>query len=474
MLATLCLLTSALTMAQATGPGAWPLQPQLSRGQELIYRGTYNEESLTPGVQFQKTQRVDTSILVLDAAPQKFDVAILTTVISKTVPRAQDVNKNSSTPSSVRLEVLTLDRLGKLQGQSVADLLPPLDGPPTIECGAFVEVPKGQVGVGHWWEGNEETRPPRKWRVDGVEAVQSSMCVRLVGVQKSDSWDAPRADRSAWERQDTVWISPQSGLVCKFERVIKKREAARVEPTHKTVVTCELTSNLTYSGKLFSERADEIKQARKFQQECEPFLREPDQYRSRLEALMKKVKSYCEAEAPTDYRNAIVQVQKRIDAALRGQSVPNPKIDAAQAPVKFGVGQKVPDFVCTDLVTHGTQRLERVLGKPVVVVFYSPSTEIGLNALNLAVDLSKRHGEHVNVLAFAVTDQPELVQKQHRDRKLPFTILDGNNLTQLFAVDALPRIVVLDSEGVVRGGFTGWGYQIPREVEDVLRKAMSR
>jgi hypothetical protein len=470
MLPTLCLLTVALTTGQVGDRSAWPLQPQLARGQELLYSGTYIEEPLTPGVQYQKTLRLETSLLVLDTTPDKTEVAVLTTVISKNPGRPAD-----TALSSVRLEVMFLDRQGKLLVPASAHLALPLDGPPTIELGALVEVPKSRVSVGSWWEINEEGRPPRTWRVDGAETVNNVRCVRLIGVQKSETWDTPRADSSAWQRRDTVWVSAELGMVCRFERELLRRDAAHTEPTFRSVVRCDLGTALTYQGRLFDERADEIKQARRFSQECESFLREPEKNKPRLEGILKRIKQYNEAEAPTPYRKAIVQVQKRIEGSLRGETIPDPKAGLISQTVrKVAIGQKVPDFVCSDLITNGTQRLERLLGKPIMVLFYNPATENGQRALALGLDLAKRYPDSVTILPLAVTEDPELAMKQHKDLKLPFTILDGSGLTQLFGVDALPRVVVLDTQGVVRGSTTGWGYQIPREVEELLKKCMPR
>jgi hypothetical protein len=474
MLPALCLLTCTLALGQ--GPDrSWPLQWQLARGQELIYAGSYSEESLTPGVQFQKNLRLDTTILVLESTPDKTVLAVLTTVANKNPTRPLEADKTAAATASVRLELVTIDRQGKVLTPSAASLFPPLDGPPTVECGAIVEVPKNRVSVGTWWEMNEEGRPPRSWRVDGVEPVNNVVCLRLNGVQKSDSWDVPRADSAAWQRTDTVWISAELGQVCRFERVLLRREAARTEPTHRSVVRCELGSGLTMLGKLFEQRHDEIRQAQKFYQESEALLREPDQYKSRLEGILKKIKQYCDAEPPTPYRKAVQQTQKRIEAALRGEIVPNPKADAVSLVAHhLTVGQKVPDFVCTDLVTKGTQRLERLLGKPVVVFFYNPATENGQHALEMGLDLASRYPQKATVLPLAVTDDVALVLKQHKEMKLPFTILEGNGLMSFFAVDALPHAVVLDSQGVMRCALTGWGYQIPLEVEEHLKKCLPR
>src|SRR5437763_988396 len=59
MVATLCLLTCALATAQP--PRAdWLLAPQFVRGQELVYSGSWVEETLNAGVQFHRSYKVET------------------------------------------------------------------------------------------------------------------------------------------------------------------------------------------------------------------------------------------------------------------------------------------------------------------------------------------------------------------------------------------------------------------------------
>ena len=472
MVSTLCLLTCALTTGQVSD---WQLQPQLGRGQELVYTGSFTEDTLSPGVQFKRAYQIETKVFVVDATAQKFDLAFFTVVTAQSAKTAVEAGKKVVAPSSVRLEVAPMDRRGKLQPAAAGSLMPPLEGPPTVECGAFVEVPKGRVGENAWWEVNEAGRTPRTWRVDGTETVSNVLCVRLVGIQRSEDWDTPRADRSAWQRRDTVWISPQFGLTYRFERVIERRNAARQEPSQRSVLSCTLESSLTYPGKLFEERHSEIEQARKYWQQTDGLLRDAEQNKAVLEGLLKKIKQYCDAQPPTPYRKAVVQVQKRVEAALRGDTTPEqPTDDTTLTTPKAAVGQRVPDFVCTDLVTHDTQRLQRVLGKPVVVMFFNPSTETGQRVLRFGQTLSQSFPQTINIMPMAVTDDPDLVQKQHKEMQLPFSILDGSGLVQLFGVEALPRVVVLDAQGVVRAAYTGWGFQTSGEVTAQLKKLLAR
>ena len=146
-------------------------------------------------------------------------------------------------------------------------------------------APERRVCLQDSWLTGEEGRPPRTWRIAGVEIVNGTNCVKLVGVQQSDDWERPRGDSTAWQRRDAVWLSPQLGIAYRVERIIEHRDPLRKEPTHRTVLRYDLDSRLTYPGKLFEDRAQEIRQARKFWDEAVPLLREPAQHRQQLDAL---------------------------------------------------------------------------------------------------------------------------------------------------------------------------------------------
>ena len=47
-------------------------------------------------------------------------------------------------------------------------------------------------------------------------------------------------------------------------------------------------------------------------------------------------------------------------------------------------------------------------------------------------------------------------------------LVSGKGLRQSYAVDATPKMVVLDGEGLVRGTYEGWGREIPQAVTQEL------
>jgi len=352
----------------------------------------------------------------------------------------------------------------------------PLDGPPTAEFGALVEVPRSALSPEQSWEVGEEGRSPRTWRVAGTEVVQSTLCVKLVGTQQSVDWDRPRGDHTAWQRRDTVWLAPQVGVAYRVERIIERRAPLRTEPTYRAVVRYERDSQPTYSGKLFEDCVFEIERFRKFQEEAEPLVRQPDLYKPQLDALLRRIAAHLQ-QPPTvgHYRKAIVQLQHRLEAAQRGIITPGTEAAVVEAsPQRAVLGQRVPDFVATELAQHESVRLYRLLGRPILLMFYNPATDIGRQVLRFGQALSEKHRPAVTVLGLAVTDDEELVKRQQAEMRLTFPLLEGKGLHQTYGVDGTPRFVVLDSDGVLRASYTGWGahtaHEIAQEVERWLPK----
>ena len=240
MTATLCLIGCLLAPAQAPigrrpGAGEWAVAPHLGKAQELVYRGSFTEEANGAGVQFNRAFRIESRVFVLETPAQGADVAFLTILKSRD-PQSNAPAGGEPTAESVRLELAHVDAQGGVKADPGVALAAPLEGPPTLECGAFAVVPDGRVAADATWETAEEGRPMRTWRVLGAEQIDGERCVKLEGVQKSDDWDKPRGDRPAWRRTDTVWLAPGLGVASRVERVVERREPARREPTYKGVL----------------------------------------------------------------------------------------------------------------------------------------------------------------------------------------------------------------------------------------------
>jgi peroxiredoxin len=470
MNAACCLLIGALTLGQPTSRSEWQLAPQLAPGLELVYSGSYTEETLIPNVQFQRQYRLETLVFVLDAGAHRWNVAFMTAL---TLRQPQADGKDAK-PASVRLELGQVDSQGKLHHVSAGALVPPLDGPPLIEAGCFVETPRLRLAKGSAWEINEADRPPRGWQVHGLEAAAGVTCIKLVGQQQSPDWDRPRADQAAWRRRDTVWLHPKLGVAQRVERVIERREPARREPTSRLTVQYELQSPFTYPGRLADDRKQEILSARRLTDDAAALLRQPAQYRPQLDALIRKVSLHLENQAPTPYRKALFHLAGRLDSARRGDTPPEPVEQEVSPPTAVGLGQRVPDFVVSDITGQKSARLSRMLGRPVFVVFYNPGTELGRDVMVFARDLAHKHGDGVAVLAMAVGAGAEAALAQQRDLRLPFAIHDGRGMRLTFGVEVTPRLVLLDDEGIVRSAHTGWGPHVPGEIAEELERLLRK
>ena len=356
MTATLCLLGCLLAPAQspdrpASSVREWAVAPHLGRAQELVYRGSFTEEADGPDVQFNRAFRIESRVFVLETPAQGADVALLTILKSRD-PRPGAPTGGETTAESVRLELAHVDGQGGVTADPGVSLTAPLEGPPTLECGAFAVVPDGRVAADSTWETAEEGRPVRTWRVVGGESIDGERCLKLEGVQKSDDWDKPRGDRPAWRRTDTVWLAPGMGVASRVERVVERREAGRRDPTYKGVLRYNLEESMQYTGRLYEERRREITQARAFADAAAPLLATPAKFGPQLAALMNRIAYHLDHQPQTPYREAVLQVKRRVEAAQRGETPPAPATaDVPDAPPPVAaVGAEAPDFLAPDLV----------------------------------------------------------------------------------------------------------------------------
>lgn len=463
MVATICLLT-ALLPGQSADRAETLLAPRLGRGQELVYRGTCTEEALGKGVQFTRTYKLESRVFVLETPSRGLDVAVYTVL-----RHAGQTEREAGIPSSVRLELAHVNLQGRGIPEGDATLQLPLDALATLECGAFVEVPKGRVSQGQSWEVADPGRPAQTWRLIGSEVINGTSCLKLVGRQQSDDWDQPRADRSAWQREDTVWIATRLGAAFRVERTILRRDPARREPTQRLATRYELESSIQYPNQMYEDRRREIFQARSFATAAQPLLPNPAKHAPKtFEALLNRITYHLDKQPPTPYRDAVLHVRRRVDAARRGEAPA--LVEESTAPSVATLGHRAPDFMTANLLTRESVRLNQLLGKPLVLVFYSPGSQTVDEVLRFVQSLQDAHPQTAGVAGLVLTDDLERVRKQHAALGLSYPVLAGKALRQTYGVDATPRLVVLDGSGVVRGSFVGWGPETATLVTEELRR----
>ncbi len=476
MVSKFCLFTCVLAVGQIGGRTEWLITPQFNRGQELVYKGSYTEASATPGIHFQRQYQMETRVFVLEKINSGWQVGIVTALKHQRQPTPGVPAKNDPPEvTSVRLEVANLNRQGKLTSPQKISLAPAVIGPPTLETGCFVHFPRIRISKDQVWEVPEPGRPPITWRIVGSEVVSNTKCIKLRGNQQSKEWDQPRADRAAWKRTEYVWVAPLVGTTFKVERTIEGREPGHSTPTQRIQVKYQLDRQWNLPGKLFTARQQEILQARRSNLEANKYLQNHIQYQKQIDVLVRQIELYIKQRPPSPYRLAMSQIKHRIQAVRAGKVFVKPH-HTTQKPLIQVVhhGEKAPDFLVTDLITKQSIRLHRLLGRPILIVFYNPKTGNGERALKFARKLHQEYKSKINILGMAVTSDIAYVRKQHKKFKLSFPILDGKGLHRTFGVDATPRFVVLDSNGKMRAGFTGWGFHVPDQIRKKLNQCFPR
>jgi peroxiredoxin len=474
MIATLSLMSCVLATAQPADHSEWLLLPQLGRAQEFVYRGTYEEKATGTDLEFERKYSLRAVTFILDATPRGTEAAFITVLR----PRAERGGRPEEVaPSSARLEVVRVDALGRLSGDPGVSLLAPLEGPPTVEVGALVEVPKNAVGIGKGWGIEEDGRPLRKWVVAGTGAVNGTSCVKLVGVQQSDDWDQPRADRVAWWRQDTVWVAPRLGVAYKVERIIKRREPARKQPYYQSVLAYELETRSEYPRQISDDIRREVLQTRDFAEAAAPLLVSPTKNAERIDALLGRIKYHTDhhAVAMTVYREPLQHLQRRLEAARRGEVAPalGPPESASASSVTT-LGKPVPEFLTTDYTGDDTGRLRRFKGKPLLMIFYNPTSPLAEEALRLGEEVSAASKGTVGVVGLAMSADREAVRRQRTDLKLTMPLFDGRGLRQSYAVEGTPKLMVIDADGMLRGSWVGWGEETREAVLKEVRQWQKR
>src|ERR1019366_4165371 len=213
--------------------------------------------------------------------------------------------------------------------------------------------------------------------------------------------------------------------------------------------------------------------ANKYNEDLQPLLRQPGLHRAQIDSMIQRVSYHLEhqpASQATPYRKAILQVKAELEKAQKGEArVGSAPDDPLPQPAKaLGIGERVTDFAVSNLTDEKTTQFKSLQGKPLLVFFYNPATPLGKEVLSHVKKLSEQHAEQVGILAMAVTSDVEVVRKQHSQMRLSFPILDGNGLRLSFGAEQTPRFVVVDAQGLVRLAQTGWGFQTPSEIDEIL------
>src|SRR5262249_35714710 len=157
------------------------------------------------------------------------------------------------------------------------------------------------VGVGSFWDVAEGRRPPREWRVEGVESVQGRRCFKLVGVQQTAAWDLPNG-AAAWRRTDVVWLSTQDGTVLKGERIVERRGGDGAASS-RAVTRYRLESPLTYADRFAADVRREVDLAWQARLDLTNLLARPKRATPQaFQPVLTRIAQHLTRQPPTNYR----------------------------------------------------------------------------------------------------------------------------------------------------------------------------
>jgi peroxiredoxin len=138
------------------------------------------------------------------------------------------------------------------------------------------------------------------------------------------------------------------------------------------------------------------------------------------------------------------------------------------------VGRPAPDFLVKDLTTNESTNLRRWLGKPILMVFYSPDSYTAGELLHFAQSLHVTYPEDLHVLGLAVADDSARVLKQRGDLRLTIPVLAGTGLRLSYGVESTPKLVVIDGAGLTRASVVGWGPETAATVKQELLRCLNK
>jgi hypothetical protein len=162
-------------------------------------------------------------------------------------------------------------------------------------------------------------------------------------------------------------------------------------------------------------------------------------------------------------------LQRRLEAAKRGEAAPAVALAEPESALA-AVGKPAPDFITTDFTSSEAGRLRRWKGKPLLMIFYAPSSPLAETVLRLGEEVSITSKGEVGALGMAMAQDGDVVRKQRTNLKLTLPVYNGRGLRQSYAVEATPKIIVIDADGVLRGSWVGWGEETRDGVLKELRQ----
>ena len=134
------------------------------------------------------------------------------------------------------------------------------------------------------------------------------------------------------------------------------------------------------------------------------------------------------------------------------------------------IGGPAPDFTVRD--SDRTVSLHDLRGKPVVLNFWTTWCGPCVEEMPSLVQLQKRMGDHVTVLAVSLDEDENAYHKFLRDYHIDLlTVRDpAKNSTRLYGTTGQPETFLIDASGKVRRKFVGAADWTNPEIIDYLNR----
>jgi peroxiredoxin len=136
------------------------------------------------------------------------------------------------------------------------------------------------------------------------------------------------------------------------------------------------------------------------------------------------------------------------------------------------VGKPAPEFTLKDIAGREIT-LASLRGKPVLLDFWATWCEPCRESMPHIQGLYDQFKEKgLMVLGIDINESAEEARKYFVDQKYSFASLlgSGSDVTKNYGAESIPRVVLIDKDGVVRYVHSGWGagMDITPEVKKVI------
>jgi hypothetical protein len=480
------MLTGLLLGAPPEIPADAAPVPRLEKGLEITWSGTFSEAIRRPNVGAVRRYEIETRLFVLDVFEQGADGALLTSIKlkldQKTIPVPLPI---------VRLELVRIDPSGKMSLLPADSLrsapdkrlpvplpLMAMEGLPTFEPAEFIHFPTDRVRFAQAWSAPEPKRPVLNYRIEGFEIIRSKKfdfrCVKVAMAQQTEDWNKLRSETTAWRRGETVWVSAKHGYAVRIERTIEKRDPKSGDLSFRSELKYDLVGLMRYPDRFGQDRRDEIAGAASFLADFERALADPARNGAApFEVLLRRIEQHLTThfsgdEAP--YRQAILSVQRKAEAAKRGDIPPAPPPPETSEAPRLAIGKPALDIMAVDLTNREAIALGKLRGRPVLLIYYQPDkARTAEPVMRFAQSLFAQYAGKAFVLALAIGDGDKAL-RQRSDWGLTMHILAGRDVYKQHGIDSTPCFVVIDEEGIVRNITLGWSEENVELVRDELGK----